>query len=372
MPVSLELHTDLDAAALAPLWRDLQQRADITVFLTWAWIGAWIAETAIPPVVLVGRAEGQVVLLGVLVPTSRRDALPIPIHGLQLHTTGVAAEDVITLEYNGFLTDRRFPEASAAAWRFLLGGITVAGHRRDEAHLRNAVAAPGATPFPPSAIPRGVTVRELFRKPSWRVDLDALRAAGTSYLDSLSANTRQQIRRAMRQYERRGPLTATRARDAAEGLAFLDELKILHQRYWTGRGHPGGFAYPFFERFQRRLIETGLSEGALELVRIACGPDTVGYVYNVTHAGQIMAYQTGIDYTEARLKPGLVSHALCIQMHLDEGASVYDFMAGAARYKASLGTPGPELVYCVAERPTLALRLEQALRGVRRKLRKAK
>jgi CelD/BcsL family acetyltransferase involved in cellulose biosynthesis len=220
-------------------------------------------------------------------------------------------------------------------------------------------------------VPDGVAMRQLFRKPSWRVELAPLRAAGTSYLDSLSANTRQQIRRSIRLYERRGPLTATRARDAHEALAFLDELKILHQRYWTGRGEPGGFAYPFFERFQRRLIATSLADGALELVRIACGPAAIGYVYNLVHAGRVMAYQTGIDYEDdAKLKPGLVSHALCIQMHLDEGAEVYDFMAGAARYKASMATRGPDMVYCVLERPTLPLRLEQALRGLRRRLRR--
>jgi CelD/BcsL family acetyltransferase involved in cellulose biosynthesis len=69
---------------------------------------------------------------------------------------------------------------------------------------------------------------------------------------------------------------------------------------------------------------------------------------------------------DPRLKPGLVSHALCIQKHVDAGSDVYDFMAGEARYKASLGGPGPDMVYLLAQRPTWPIRLENALRDTRR------
>ena len=57
----------------------------------------------------------------------------------------------------------------------------------------------------------------LQRKPSWRVNLAPIRADGKQYLDCLSANTRQQIRRAMRLYEKRGPLTANACRYRAGG-----------------------------------------------------------------------------------------------------------------------------------------------------------
>jgi hypothetical protein len=56
--------------------------------------------------------------------------------------TGNPQQDVITIEYNGFLGERGLVgkiEADAVA--FLLGGITLDGHRREELHLKNIPAA---------------------------------------------------------------------------------------------------------------------------------------------------------------------------------------------------------------------------------------
>ena len=79
--------------------------------------------------------------------------------------------------------------------------------------------------------------------------------------------------------------------------------------------------------------------------------------------------KTGFRYeSDPRLKPGLVSHCLCINRHLDDGSDVYDFMAGDARYKANLGEPGPDMIYLLAERPTWPLQLESALHGAKRRL----
>jgi len=171
----------------------------------------------------------------------------------------------------------------------------------------------------------------------------------------------------MRLYEKMGPLTAEPARDGAEALLFLDGLKELHQRYWTSRGEPGAFAYPFFERFQKRLIQTCLPRGTVEIVRIAAGSHLIGYVYNFIYRGHVYAYQTGLSYADdSRLKPGLVSHCLCIDRHMQSGGRVYDFMAGEARYKANLGEPGPDMLYLLAERPTWPLQLERALHSMKR------
>ncbi len=87
---------------------------------------------------------------------------------------------------------------------FLLNGVIIDGQRRDELHLRNVPAD-----LKPAVAASGYHFSELQRKPSWRIDLAAIRAAGKQHLDCLSANTRQQIRRSKRLYQRRGPLTAS-------------------------------------------------------------------------------------------------------------------------------------------------------------------
>lgn len=363
MPVRFEISAAMSYAELERVWLALEQRALPHFFLSWDWIGCWIAEAALQPVVLIGRADERIVLLAALVPSSRRDVLPIATHGLQLHATGNRQQDIITIEYNGFLVDRDWAgTVESAAITFLLDGINVAGQRRDELHLRNI-----ATDLEPAVAATGFAVSELQRKPSWRIDLAALRGTGIGYLDSLSANTRQQIRRSLRLYEKRGALTATAAGSLPEALAYLEGLKELHQAYWTGRDEPGAFAYPFFESFQKRLIETCLPRGTVEIVKVAAGSHVIGYVYNFVYHGHVYAYQTGFHYEEdSKLKPGLVSHCLCIEQHLAGTSRVYDFMAGEARYKSNLGVPGPDMLYLLAARPTVAVQIEGVLHDMKR------
>jgi hypothetical protein len=116
-----DLHFELAPAPadLAPLWRDLESRADPPFFLSWHWIGTWVATIADAPMLLTGRAAGTVVVLGLLLPSKQRTLRLWPTHGLRLHTTGDEAEDVITIEYNGFLVARSWEgRAETAAIAF--------------------------------------------------------------------------------------------------------------------------------------------------------------------------------------------------------------------------------------------------------------
>jgi CelD/BcsL family acetyltransferase involved in cellulose biosynthesis len=347
---------------LRDLWRDLEGRASPHVFLSWDWIGCWISQAELRPVVIIGRTSATHVLLGVLTPAHRRNLLRIVVRGLHLHMTGDSRQDVITTEYNGFLVDREHAgRLERAAIAFLLSGLVVRGQRRDELHVKNTVAESERL------VTGHAEYRVVQRKPSWFVDLAAIRATGREYLDCLSANTRQQIRRSIRLYEKRGPLRARRADTPAQALSFLDELKQLHQRYWNGRGEPGGFSFRFFEGFQQRLIPIGLQHGTVEIVQVSAGSFVIGYIYNLLYRGHVYCYLSGFNYeADPRLKPGLVSHSLCISRHLDDGNRVYDLLSGDHRYKASLGRRGPDMVYLLVERPTLPLRLESALYGMKR------
>ena len=172
----------------------------------------------------------------------------------------------------------------------------------------------------------------------------------------------------MRLYEKRGKLVACRAATLNQALGWLEELGLLHQVYWVARGEAGGFANPYFVEFLRHMLRTCLAKGTVELFRVSAADQAIGYVYNFVYRGQVYAYLTGILYEDdAKLKPGLVNHVLAIEAHLAEGAAIYDFMAGDNRYKANLGAPGPEMYYFVAQRATFSLRLENALRGAKRR-----
>lgn len=342
---------------LEGLWRDLEARADAPFFLSWDWIGHWLALSGASPLLLTARLGPSVVGLALLQPARLRRHLVVHPRALLLHQTGDPALDCITIEYNGILVDRSVgDEATEASIAFLERDA-----RCDELHLPGVPAA-----FEAQARRNGLSIWTRARAPSWRVDLDALRQDGRAYLATLGANTRYQIRRAMRLYERRGPLAAVPASTVAEAMDFFDGLKELHQRYWQRRRQPGGFARPFFERFHRALIADGIPKGTVEIVRVAAGDAVIGYVYNFLYRGHVYNYQTGFaSEDDAKLKPGLVSHYLCIERHLKNGARIYDFLAGDHRYKRNLGSPGPEMVDLVLQRASPMLAAERALRRLK-------
>jgi hypothetical protein len=193
MPLHFEISSGTETRGLAATWRELESRADPHFFLSWDWIGCWIAEAGTEPLVLTGRSGAKVVLLGLLMPSRRSDMLVWATHGFHVHTTGDESQDVITIEYNGFLVDRNWTgRAERDAIGFLTGGLCAAGRRRDEVHLRGVPAEYEA--FAPSFSLTQVVAR----KPSYRIDLASVRASGRPYRDRLSGNTRQQIRRSLR------------------------------------------------------------------------------------------------------------------------------------------------------------------------------
>jgi CelD/BcsL family acetyltransferase involved in cellulose biosynthesis len=337
-----------DTSRLERLWTELEARSDCPFFLTWDWVGTWLSETPnLSPLQLSVYEGSTVVGLALLQPTSfRRHFGRTP--ALLLHQSGEPSADLITMEYNGVLSDRDYARRVEEG---LFGFLTRSGILRPWGEFHVALATDSVAD---RAREGGLIVTELARMPSWFVDLNAVRASGQQYLESLSSNTRGQINRSLRMYQQRGPIKATAARSAEEALEFFDELKTLHQKAWIDRGRPGSFASSHFERFHRTLIHRCIGRGTAEIVRVTAGSHLIGQVYNFIRDGRIYAYQTGLSYeSEPKLKPGLVCHSMCIDRHLGKGASTYDFMAGSARYKANLGIRGPDLAHYMIERKTL-------------------
>jgi CelD/BcsL family acetyltransferase involved in cellulose biosynthesis len=357
--VSIEPLDSLDR--IETMWRDLEARADGSFFLSWHWIGCWLRESGLRPALVVGRLDGRVVSLALFTCRQVWRRRWLRTNTLFLHETGDPALDINFIEYNGILVDRTLGEAAIErCLAFLIGARAIGNVSRawDELYL-------GGIPEGYIKIVErcGLALRIAARKPTAAVDFTGLRENRRAYLDDLSANTRYQIRRSMRLYEKRGPLRLDAARDGTQVLAFLDELKVLHQRRWEPRGKSGAFSYPFLERFHRSLIARSLLEGNAELLRISAGGQSIGYLYNFIWRGWVGTYLSGFAYEpDARLKPGLVSYYLCAERHLANGMAVQDFLAGGERYKTSLGKPGPDMLWLALQRPRLRFRLEATLR----------
>lgn len=357
----IEINRLASPDALQPIWSALEARGEAPFFLSWNWIGTWLEATGALPHVVTARRDGAVVALALVQESRRRRLGVIPARIAALHETGDAGLDSIYIEYNGALRAPGEPEAIFGA---MLQALTAKTRSWDELRL-SAIAARAAE----SAAATGWIVEQRAASRCFAVDLAALRAQGTAYVDSLGANTRQQLRRTQRLYAAHGPLDVTPARSLAEAKAFLAELKALHQQSWRRRGRDGAFATPFFERFHDRLLERLWPQRAVELLKIAAGAHVIGYLYNFIHRGSVLNYQSGFaPADDNKHKPGLLSHALCVERHLAGGAARYDLMAGEARYKQNLAAPHESLVWLTLRRPTVLARAEQAARRLKRAL----
>ncbi len=320
-----------DLAVLGAVWRALEGPAGASFFQSWTWIGCAAAARYPDPLLLRAEQDGRLAGLALL----NRSGHRLSGRRLWLHESGEAARDAPYIEHNGIL----LADAGLlpACLRVLLGGGRLRLSGVDAAHLAAARAA-GA-----------VCLRRDAAAPY--VDLAALRG---DYAASLSANTRQQLRRSDRAY---GPLTVEEAATPAQALAFLDALAVLHQARWRARGKPGAFANPCFAAFHRALIARAWPRREAVLLRIAAAGRPVGYLYNFRHQGRMLAYQSGFDYAAAppHGKPGLTCHHAAIRRAQAEGARIYDFLAGADRYKTSLAGAATRLYWLdAAPRASLA------------------
>jgi CelD/BcsL family acetyltransferase involved in cellulose biosynthesis len=315
----------------------LETRAAGSFFQGWSWTGCRFAERFPDAWLFSAQIDGRDVALGLF----NRHTAPLARHTLRLGESGQRSLDSIYVEHNGlllaaelagwqaaFLTDAlRFLLQHAGVDRLILPGV-------DTAH-RDAARASGAA------------LRIASAETSRYLDLIALPPGEDGFFASRSANTRAQLRRALRAYAQRGTLRLRRADSEAEAQAMFDALGVLHQASWTARGKPGAFANPDFVAFHRDLIARGFARDEIDLLCVRAGGEVVGYLYNFRHADRVLSYQSGFDYAAASgpMKPGLAVHALAIAHYRQAGLRHYDFLAGEDRYKASLSNAATELVW---------------------------
>jgi CelD/BcsL family acetyltransferase involved in cellulose biosynthesis len=363
MDVTFKRLSDLDE--LGVKWRDLEQRAEVSFFQSWSWIGAWLRALPRHSVLFVLTIERAGVTVGIGLFGKRlmfrRRVLPVRL--LSMSETGDPALDTLTVEHNGMLLQRGLEaEGLNAAARTLCSGNVP----WDELRI-SGIESRRVEPYHAAWSAARTNVLTVAEKPYFTVALDRLRQQGCEYLSSVSSNTRSQLRRSQREYEKRGPLRITFAAGEAQAHEYLARLRELHQAYWVTRGAPGAFATEFANAFHRVLIAEAMPRGEIQLAEIACGEQPIGYLYNFRYRGVVSNYQSGIQYTDdSRLKPGMTAHQLAIEHNLRSGERTYDLLMGDQRYKRSLATDEGTMSYLVIQRKRLRFRLENAVRSLAR------
>ncbi|GGE61489.1 hypothetical protein GCM10011533_12500 [Streptosporangium jomthongense] len=359
-------HEDASAKSdlLANDWKTLEALAQPSVFLSWQWIGVWLSVYRPECSVIRVRDRGKLVGLGLVTESSERRHRVLVSRCLRLHQTGCPAEDQICIEYNGFLAEKdREAEVGKSAIEYL----KQSGTGWDEIVI-GAVEADYAQELAQAS---GLVSHIRWESPSYGVDLRSLRSGDQAYLDTLSRNTRHQIRRTRRLYEESGAVVLQRPGTVAEAEFIFHSITPLHFARWGGGQGESSFTNPEFIRFHQHYIRTHWEQGGADLIVLKAGDETLAIFYNLIYRNRVYFYLAGIrKEQDNRLKPGLLGHSLCIDDYLEKGFDFYDFMGGQDRYKAQLAEPHQHLVKIGLQRDRWKLRAERGARAIKHRLNK--
>jgi CelD/BcsL family acetyltransferase involved in cellulose biosynthesis len=339
-----EIEIVRDWSALAPVWRQLLDESDHSIFLTAAWIETWLDTFAedVDIELLAVRAGDQVVAASLLVRSG--SSLARPLRRISLNASGENPADTTYVEFNDVLARR--------GWESHAGEALAAYALRqqwEEFSLDGFRPGPAYESIKGSL--NGLQLEEI-RKPSHYVDLAALRAAGSQYLPALRSRHRKHLHQNLRYHAEQGALAVQAADGTAAALGMFEEMAALNRRRRERLGQPSVFASGRFVAFHRSFIRKAFPLGQVQLLRVLTSSATVGLIYNLVHKGKVYFYQCGYNYTaDRRLSPGMVSLALVIQYCLDAGFLEFDFLAGETPYKASMSTGSRPLVWATFRRP---------------------
>jgi CelD/BcsL family acetyltransferase involved in cellulose biosynthesis len=187
-----------------------------------------------------------------------------------------------------------------------------------------------------------------------------------SFLQSLGARHRENVRRRIRKLEAGFDVRFTRVEDPGELPEAFAALLDLHHRRWAPRGGSDGLHTPELIAFHRDFSRLALERGWLRLYLLHVGGRPAAAIYGFRYRDRFLHYQGGFDPAHAHLGVGLVSMAFAIREAIAEGAREFDFLHGEEPYKFLWARDVRELMRLELYPPSPAGRLRFELRRAAR------
>jgi len=342
-------------ADIAMKWQALALRSEPNCFLQWPWIGRWLTTFKPSRYHLVEAKFGaDIVGLAILVEHIEWRHGCFRAKQLCLHRTGIATNDEIWIEYNDFLLDSdHAPALRSQMFRYICDNLVFDELVFGVADSRLIANLP--------------EIGQLRREDIWQANAYCVRfhdEATAPFDGYLSANSRYQIKRSLKLYPEYQFQVACDQEQAAD---WLPDIARLHQLRWP----QSGFRLAGFTEFHQQMIEHGIADGSVQLIKITLDATTRVYLYNFISAGKVYFYLSaiaepaGLTAGSNKAKPGLVAHYLAIDFYKKQGFVAYDFMGGEARYKASFANEITELCITRFQRPLPLLRIEHWLKQLK-------
>ncbi len=324
-------------------WEKLELKASNSIFTSWHWISSWLKFIDYKTQLLSVTLNNTIVGLA-FVTNNTQSKYGIKAQQLWLNRTGDTSSDQIWNEYNDILCASGLEHSIRAA---VLTHFEQALTHIDEFII--GVSNISITETPHS--------KELIQYTSWKTNsystyLEANYSDWPTYLQSLSKNTRNQIKRSAKIYGGNENISISRAESSKQAIDYFNAAGKLHKLRWAGLN--SGFENKNFISFHQQFIQDNFSSGCIDIIRIHIEEKTICYLYNLIYKESVYFYLSGIEYTnDNKNKPGLLSHSLAISHYAELGYKNYDFMGGEGRYKNSLSNKRSAMIISNFRRKTL-------------------
>lgn len=319
--IKCEIYQSPDLAWLEQAWLTLEKQAEPNLFISWLWIGSWMKIFVQEFYLVEATVGGKSVGLGIVTKKKKNSLLGDSYY---LHRIGDELSDQIWIEYNDFLL---LKGSEDSVRKVMISTIM------EKLVQRGSLVIGASVHLVSKDVPYSCDI--VWDSISYQVDFNALRKKKLSVSQSLSRNSRYQINRSIKNYQKIGKITVHAATTIEEAKSFIELASELHKKQWGKGLGQSGFANDRFIMFHLNLIENGLLTGIIEIYKVTVGNKVISIMYYFKSKGTVYFYLSALNYNieGVHLKPGLVSHYLLMCDALNNGCVCYDFMGGISRYK---------------------------------------
>ncbi len=347
-------------------WLTLEENSEPSFFLSWKWIGNWLKllNTNDNIRLLSASKNNQLVALGIFVERDITRNGCIKAKQWLLHRTGNECIDQIWIENNNFLIQAQDKKViEQAIWRYL----TTHQQQVDE-FILNVAKAPELTELSSSAnqyqllLSNNELGHNLELSKYFTID---------DYLNSLSKNTRQQIKRSLKLLAATGEIKFQLQTDSQAQLKLLEQTQKWHIAKWINTDTPSGFTNPIFIDFHRLLINTDHHSAKTLISQLTLNNEILGSCYYFQQGDKVYFYLSCLKpANNNRIKLGLIMHYLMVEWLITNNHTIseYDFLAGDARYKRSLANKNDSYTKITIQKQTTKFAIEAALKQLKERL----
>ncbi|NVK54887.1 MAG: GNAT family N-acetyltransferase [Alteromonadaceae bacterium] len=334
-------------------WQTLYEHSVPNPFLNWDWISSYFSHPNCGQLFFVkAELNGDMVGAGFII--LQKSKMKTSAH---LNRYGSEIHDQPWVEYNDFLLHEKHAQQARLA---------LVEHCVN--HLAWDEFIVGAS------IKKALSVYSLFELQSdtkwyshtYQTNL-AKFSNGKDYLSSLSRNTRYQINRSIREYQKYGTLEVSIAESADEALRWFVEAAPHHITRWENTDVGSGFTNPLFVKFHNNLIRAAFDKGGIDMIKVSAGSKVISYLYNFKEGKNVYFYLSANVYDEdlVHTKPGLVGHYLTQCHYISTGMQLYDFMGGESQYKRSLSNQSMPLIIESFKRRSITSQVIRRLKSLK-------